>query len=244
MVKTILKKKISLKGYTLIEGFPGIGLIGTIAASFLAEKLNMELVGYIYSEKFPPMASIHDGVPYYPVRLYADKKNKIIVVFSDFVIPADVVYEMSNELINLFKKEKMKEIISLAGMTSTFVTEERAVYAIVSKEELKKKLEKLGIRFIQQGVTTGVSGVLLMKCAMEGLPAFSLLAESSMAYPDPGSAAFLLKKLGEYLGIKVETGLLEEEAKKIQERIQKTIEQVRAGKMKYKQAEEHLPMYG
>ncbi len=243
MTRIIINKKISLKGFTLIEGFPGIGLIGTISASYLAEKLNMEQIGCIYSDKFPPMASVYDGKPNCPVRIYADKKRKLLVIFSDFVIPASLVYEIADEIVKFVKSQGIKEVISLAGMTS-MITQERQLFAIVSDDKLKKKLNKLGVNYIAQGITTGLSGILLLKCKLEGIPGISLLAESSMAYPDPGAAAFLLKKLGKYLGITIETEMLEEEAKAIQERIQRTIEQVKAGKMKYKQAEEHLPMYG
>ena len=65
-----------------------------------------------------------------------------------------------------------------------------------------------------------------------------------MAYPDPQAAAVLLDKLGEYLGIQIKTDALEKEAKRIHEELQRTMEQVKVGKIKYKQAEEHSPMYG
>ncbi len=243
MAKVILEKTMNFKGYTLIEGFPGIGLIGTIAASYLAEKLKMEQIGCIYSEKFPPMASIYSGKPNCPVRIYADKGKKVLVIFSDFVIPSDLVYEIAENIIEFSKKNKIKEIISLAGMTSVGF-QERRLFAIVSDDSIKNKLEKLGVNYITQGITTGVSGILLLKCKLEGIKGFSLLAESTMGYLDPGAAAFLLKKLGDYLKITIKTDMLEKEAKEIQERVQKTMEQVKAGRMKYKQAEEHLPMYG
>ena len=38
-------QKTSLDGYTLIEGFPGMGLVGTIAAKYIVEKLNYEYIG-------------------------------------------------------------------------------------------------------------------------------------------------------------------------------------------------------
>ena len=31
----VLTKKVNLKDYILIEGFPGIGLVGTIAAGYI-----------------------------------------------------------------------------------------------------------------------------------------------------------------------------------------------------------------
>ena len=243
-LKMRFTKKVDLTGYTLIEGFPGIGLIGTISSSYLSEKLKMEMIGCISSENFPPMATVVNGLPMCPVRIYADKKNKIAVIYSDFVIPATLVYKMVDILIDLVKNNNMKEIISLAGMTSATPLSERKIYGIASNEKVEKKLKDMNIVMIQQGITTGISGILMIESKMNAIDAFSILAESATSYPDPGAAAFLLKKLSEYLKINISTDMLEQEAKEIQTRVQRTMEQVKVGKMKYKQAEDHLPMYG
>ena len=52
--------KPKLKHPTLVEGFPGLGLVGTISASYLIEKLKMEPLGYITSDQFPPLAAVHN----------------------------------------------------------------------------------------------------------------------------------------------------------------------------------------
>ena len=43
-----------LKRPILIEGLPGIGNVGKIAADFLCEKIGAEKFATIYSESFPP----------------------------------------------------------------------------------------------------------------------------------------------------------------------------------------------
>ena len=58
--------KPKLKSPVLVEGFPGLGLVGTISASYLIEKLKMEPLGYIISEKFPPIAAVHNYRPLHP----------------------------------------------------------------------------------------------------------------------------------------------------------------------------------
>ena len=58
MIEIKLFKEQALKGYTLIEGFPGAGLVGPMASSYIIEKLGMEYIGKIESEQFPPIAVI------------------------------------------------------------------------------------------------------------------------------------------------------------------------------------------
>ena len=141
-VEIKLIKKINLKNYTLLEGFPGVALIGTIATGYLAEKKESELIGYVISDKFPPMASIHKGAPMFPARLYANKKKKICMLFSEFVVPASTVYDLADEIIRFAKKNKMKKIIALAGMKVPSIKNEPKIYGISSQPKLVKELER------------------------------------------------------------------------------------------------------
>ena len=78
-IKIIETGKYDLKSPYFIEGFPGIGLVGTMASSYLVEKLGMEPFGHIVSEKFSPIASIHNGRPLHPTRMYKSKKYNLVV---------------------------------------------------------------------------------------------------------------------------------------------------------------------
>ena len=42
MIEIKLFKNYNLSGYTLIDAFPGIGLVGPMAGSYMIEKLEME----------------------------------------------------------------------------------------------------------------------------------------------------------------------------------------------------------
>ena len=55
--------KPKLRKPVLVEGFPGLGLVGTISASYLIEKLKMEPLGYITGDQFPPLAAVHNRRP-------------------------------------------------------------------------------------------------------------------------------------------------------------------------------------
>ncbi len=47
------KKGVRLKNPILVEGLPGIGLVGKLAAEHLIKELKAEKVAEIYSEHFP-----------------------------------------------------------------------------------------------------------------------------------------------------------------------------------------------
>jgi uncharacterized protein len=231
--------KIDLKQPTIIEGFPGVGMIGTIACSYLAEKLEMELVGSIYSTHFPPLAAIHDYKPISPARVYASRELNLMVLYSEFVIPTDIVYALSQEILDFSTRMKAKAIYSLAGIASE--QPDSKIYGIASNKGMADALSKKGIELIKEGATQGVSGVLIAECASRNFNAANLMAQTNLNM-DPNSAARLLGKLSEVLGIKVDTRDLLAEGKKISEKMRSSMEKMKTLGNSYQKMQDN-PMY-
>jgi uncharacterized protein len=220
-VKIKLIKNLNLKNPTLIQGFAGAGLVGTISALYLVEKLKMDFVGYVHSDKFPPIAAIHKGKPYFPARLYASKKHNLIILFSEFIIPTQFVYPLAFEIYNFAKKYKIKKIISLGSIVKKDEIDYKSVYAVASTAALINELEKQNIHVIKEGVTTGISSVLLSLGAIENFQVISLLPLSSDSAVDLMACLNLLFTLKNYLNIDLDLQDLEKDAAKMKEEMEK-----------------------
>jgi uncharacterized protein len=228
--------KPKLKSPTLVEGFPGLGLVGTISASYLVEKLKMEPLGYITGDAFPPLAAVHGSRPLFPARMYYSEKFDLVVFVSEFVIPISAVNELSDRIYEFAKKNKVKRIISLGGIT--IKGEQDTVYSIASLPKLSDELSKMeGVQLIKEGATTGVTGVLLARGAVEGYPVISLLAESHEGYMDPKAAAMVLEVLRKMLKVGLDTSALENEAAKIDNRVKDMLGKAKAAHTQYKKVE-------
>ena len=236
-----LSKKVDLKNSVLVEGFPGIGLVGTIAAGYLVEKLDMELIGFVESNKLPPITTIHQGQPLPPIRLYKHKSKGFVVLLAEFIVPANSVEELSDCILEFVRKNKIRQIVSLAGMSSPKADDKPIVYGIASNREMLNYLKLKGVPLIQEGITTGVSGTLISKCSRSGFPAVSLLAESRFGYPDPRASAALLQKLDSLIGLQVDTKSLLEEAAVVEARVRKMMSQMKNAQTSYERAEEDYP---
>ncbi|MEM3690856.1 MAG: PAC2 family protein, partial [Candidatus Micrarchaeia archaeon] len=202
-VKIVETAEFDLKKPILVEGFPGIGLVGTIAASYIVEKLQMQLFGYITSEKFPPIAAVHNKMPLHPARIYKSKKDNLLVLFSEFIIPLHSIHELSEKILSWCIERNVKQIVSLGGIVVQ--GQQDVVFGIASTPELVRQLEEAGIKTIREGATTGVSGVLLADCYSRGFPAVSLLAESKPEFLDPRAAALVIEALKKIVNLKVNT---------------------------------------
>ncbi|VVB66715.1 PAC2 family protein [Candidatus Gugararchaeum adminiculabundum] len=242
-VEIVESAPYDLKGPRLIEGFPGIGLVGTIAASYLVEKLQMEQLGYITSEKFPALAAIHDYVPLHPARIYKSKKYNLLVLFSEFIVPLATVYPLSTEILKWSKAKGVSEIHSLGGIN--LKKGSRETFGIASTPDMVKRLEKAEVKTIKEGATTGVSGILLAECATQKFPASSILAQSNTSYMDPGAAARALACLSAVIGLEINTNELAAEAKLIEGKMKDIIQNAQDSHTQhYKAAESLGAMYG
>ena len=76
---------IALDSPVLVEGLPGAGLVGKIAADHLIEEFGMHYYGAIHCDGLPEVAVYRgessDVLP--PVRLYADQERDLLVLQSD-----------------------------------------------------------------------------------------------------------------------------------------------------------------
>lgn len=240
---------ISLKNPVVIEGFPGLGLVGTISASYLVEKLKMDLVGYITSDQFPPLAAVHNYTPQYPARIYASRKHNLIVLISEFIVPLPAIYDLTDAIWDFAKAKKASKIISLGGIA--LKNDDGKVFAITSNSKLVADLERHHlVSLIKEGATTGVTGLLLVRGNIENYPIISFLAPAHGNYMDPKAAAVVLEVLKSYLNLEFNTTELEKESALIEEKMKDVLQKGKAAHNHYqKTVEEHAStnlgsMYG
>lgn len=205
---------LKAKNPTVVIGFPGTGLVGSVAASQLIDNLDFQFVGYITSPNFAPLAAIHDYTPLPPARIHYCAKHNLVVIVSEMTIPVNSSLELADKLLKYAKQLGASSIISLGGISMK--EEENAVYVISSdKKTVKNIVSKKIAKPIKEGATTGVTGILLSKGALEKFSVLSILAEASQDYLDPKAASNALKVLSSVLGISIDTGRLEREGKEL-----------------------------
>jgi len=225
-----------VKNPILIEGYPGIGLVGHIAANFLAKELGMEVIGHVDSPFIPPMSIVIEGKPNPPLRFYG--KDNIIVAIADAYAPPTLVNGIARELAGYLSDMKAEKVISIGGIGIGLFKEDREVWGVGSREELNRELEEKGVKVLQYGSIMGMSGKLLWEAGRRGLNAYVLLGETFGDRPDPRAAANVIEVLKKLTPIDVSTEPLIREAELIEEQLRKMHEQIeRARKKEMKQYE-------
>lgn len=241
-VEFIETKKINLNGFTLIEGFPDLGLAGTIGSRYLIEKLGFEQIGYIDSRLFLPIIRIDNGLPLHPVRIYASKKHKVVILIAEQIISNSIASPVAKSILTWVKKKKINRIISTSGIR---VPNGASVYAFASNEKSKKAIKKNGIEIINGGISSGVTAMLMLEFKDNNIEAFCLMGNAKNN-ADYESAAEIVKAFGKLLNIEIDVKPLLEEAKKLEKAIMEQLKTMQEQKKQDKiptQARIDTPMY-
>ena len=249
MITIKIFDKVNLAGYTLVEGFPGIGLVGPMAISYMIDKLGMQYCGYIESDDFPPLVSIHGGRPMPPVRMYYSQKQKIVTIFAEFAIPLKMTYELTTELNKLIKDAGMAKVISIGGMpsgTSLQIGDDddkdeeakhqkEDVFAITSSAKLEGDVRKAGMTLVSEGVATGVSAMLLINAAKTDLPDVTILVPVDQNIVDPRYAELAIQAIDKIADLNIDTTEVEREAKEVEAKIRDMLKKSKETHDSYKQ---------
>lgn len=236
----MMLKKMSLEGYSFVEGFPGIGLVGPMSISYMVDKLQMEYVGYMESTTFPPLISIHKGEPVPPVRVYCSSESKILTIFAEFAMPIDLVSEITDTIYAFVEKSKIAAIYSIGGIPMGIPSgpnsQKKSVFGICSKKSLSGALLKAGLVPIEEGVSTGVGAMLLLRSTLEGLDNINVMVSVQPGIVDPIYAESAITCLNKLLKLDVDITDLDKEAKLVEAKIKEIIDKHKETHESYKNA--------
>ena len=244
LVKFIEKGPLNLKGFTLIEGFLGMGFVGTISAKYLAEKLGFREVGFIELAAFVPIIRVHNGLPVHPSRIYVNKKKKLVLLTSEQIIPQLFTKKLANAVVDWIKQKKIAKVVLLSGIRAMPSKEgKEIVYGIASDEFDKKILKKHKVQVIKEGITSGVTALVLLGLKDNKIEAFSLMGNIQIA-ADYKAASSILEKLSEILSLDLDTKPLKKEAKETKKALLEHLKQIKQNQVETTKFEaDQTPMY-
>lgn len=244
-----LFKEIDLSDAVLVQGFPGAGLAGNIAANYIIKQLELERIGSIASEYFPPAAIIQNYTPAPPFRLYGNEN--IIVLISEMAPTGRLAKPFADSILVWVREVNIKRIICLESLIKPDPTDQSGgeFYSVGSTEGLRALLSKADLQQLKEGMVTGVAGALLNEGDRLNYEVLCFLSEANPMYPDARAAAKHIEAFNKlYPNLKIDAEKLYEEAKEIEEGIQQSVSKAKQYLESHQMQQERLPptpyMYG
>ncbi len=219
-------RRMDLKGAVVIDGFPSVGLVSSIVANYLINALELQQIAIMDSVHFPTVALVRDGEPMSPVRVYAGTQatpgaERLVVFISEFQPPPSLIKVIAATVLDWVQDQRCKMLVCPEGLIvdKEFGAEDVTldVYGIGSTSMADGVLRDHEIAIFDEGVITGVAGVLLNEGKKRDFDVIALLSEAHPDYPDARAAARVIEVIDRLLlGTELDARPLYEEAERIE----------------------------
>jgi uncharacterized protein (TIGR00162 family) len=202
----------------LIEGLPGLGLVGRIAIRYLIKNLKACKFAYLYS-------------PHFPYFVLVNKRGNVRLLRGTFYFwknergPNDLIlftgdsqsqtiegqYEIADRMIDFSKKYNVHTIATIGGYRVETTDKPKVIVAATSQEVIEKAVSAGAIVSQTGSPIVGTAGLILGLSRFKKIDALCLLGETRGYLPDPLAARSVLEVLKSAFNFEIDlTGLNED----------------------------------
>jgi len=231
-------KHLKLDRAMVVIGFPSIGLVSSIATNFIVKQMKLEKVAAIISDDFPPYSIVHEGNIIPPMRIHAgsricdekgEKCEHLVVITSEFMPSPNLLRPVVDLIIEWGRKNDANTILTLEGMNMGDNPEQKEILAVATGERCKSMLSTYGLTELNEGMVSGLSGVMLSEGDRLNQDVICLLGPARADYPDARGAARLLEQVAKMLPeLKLDPEPLFKEAETVEKELRSNLERMKS----------------
>jgi len=224
-IKIIYTEEPALESPVLVEGLPGVGNVGKLAAEHLLDQLKAKKFAEIYSAYFPPQVMLDDDgiVKLVNNELYYSKSDgkhpDLIIMVGDYQgLTPEGQYDLADFVLQVAQKYGVSMIFTLGGYGIGKMVERPRVLGAATSKELAEEMKAKGVIFSKGEPGSGIvgaSGLLLGLGKISGQKAVCLMGETSGYFVDPKGAEAVLRILAGILNVEIDFSDLETKAEQI-----------------------------
>jgi len=222
--KTVIieKEEVELKNPILIEGLPGLGMVGKIAVKYLIKQLKARKFAELYSPHFAYYVLVDSKGSisllkneFYYWRNENGENDLILLTGDSQAQTVEGQYEVADAILEFARKKNAKIIITVGGYRRDVTGTPQVFASATSPEVLKKALDAGSISSPPGSPIVGAAGVLLGLAKFKQIDGICLLGETPGYMPDPKAAKSVLTVIMRMLGLKLDLTDLDREIYKI-----------------------------
>jgi uncharacterized protein len=226
-----------LNNPVLIEGLPGLGLVGKIALRYLIKQLKATKFAYLYSPHFPYFVLVNKkgnvrllrGAFYY-VKNPAGQNDVILFTGDSQSQTIEGQYDIAEKMLSFGKKHNVGTIVTIGGYRMEVKDKPKVIVAGTSQQILDQAISAGAFVSPTGSPIVGTAGLILGLARFKKIGALCLLGETRGYLPDPLAARSVIEVLKNMFNLNIDLAALDEEveqADKMVTRLQK-IEETRA----------------
>lgn len=201
----------TLDNPVFVQGLPGFGNVGRIAAHLLIKFCEAKLFAELYSPSFPDYVSISSkGIAHLPrYEFYSApmEKNNLVIMTGETQPSFDDVlahYQVCDEIVNFVEKLGCHFVVTMGGVP---LTEDKAkVYIAATSVRLATEFKEKGSVIYSKGRIVGGTGLTLALAKERGFDGVCLLGATTGFKADRGAGFQVFKFLMKVLGKEIKEG--------------------------------------
>jgi len=201
-----------LENPVFVQGLPGFGNVGKIAAHLLIKFCGAKPFAEMYSPSFPDYVSVNSKgicrLPRYEFYAAPMEKNDFIIMTGDTQPSFDDVvahYMLCGEILDFVEKQGCSFFVTIGGVP---ITEEKVqVYVAATSPRLAQEFMEKGAVIYSKGRIVGATGLMLGLAKERNLEGVCLLCATTGFRADRGAGFSVFKFLMKALGNEVKEGL-------------------------------------
>lgn len=204
----------------IVEGLPGVGLVGKIAADHIVEEFGMSLYAECECPGLPDVA-VFDESSFSvkaPVRIYADEEKNMLVLQSDVPVSSRKAECFAGCLTEWFIDNDVTPLF-LSGLPKQRESEDIPSLYGVATGGSGESLRDLGVDPPEKsGFISGPTGALINEARENSLNSVGLIADTDPRFPDPAASRVVIKQgIQPITGLEIDTEELVERSEEIME---------------------------
>ncbi|MCK4474450.1 PAC2 family protein [Candidatus Bathyarchaeota archaeon] len=202
----------ALEKPVFVQGLPGFGNVGKIAAYLLIKFCSAKTFVELYSPSFPDYVSVNSKgicrLPRYEFHAASMEKNDFIILTGDTQPSFDDVvahYEVCSEILGFLEKCGCGFFVTMGGVPTS--RPNKQVYVAATSPKLAAEFMEKGAVIYGKGRIMGATGLMLGLAKERGLEGVCLLGATTGFKADRGAGFSVFKFLMKALGNEVKEGL-------------------------------------
>ena len=242
---------------TLVVGFPGAGLVGSISANYLIEKMNLQQIAFVDSDYVLPTVIYIGGRLRHPFRIYSNKERTLYIMVCEAPVMPVGINSIMDLIATWALRYDIGEVIVLDGIASPGLpaldrtpeilrsnfTDEVDIAPASSKKPLQADDTSVDLKKkpkVRSAVIAGLSAGVLEACLSSNIACTGILIPTTSGVPDPEGAAILLETLSEIPNVpmEVDVGPLRKEGEAIKKQLATFIEELRTQQLEGRTSDE------
>ena len=226
MKTTVIKEltKVELKNPILVEGFPGLGMVGSIATKYLVMQLKAQKLAILHSPHFPYHVIVNKkgGArllcgEFYFWKNEAGENDFIFLTGDSQAQTIEGQFEVANSILDFAEKKKVKTIITIGGYRNEVEDTPKVVAVSTNSDLFERALKAKAVSSEAGTPIVGTAGLLLGLAKFRKMDAVCLLGETRGYLPDPKTAKSVIEVLQGLLDVNVDLKGLDEEIERSKE---------------------------